>query len=162
MVHPPYSHNLMPSNIVFHLFCFADDVLVRMMDDRSAETSRTLHGHNGPVYRVAFSPDRMLLLSCSEDTTGIPFSCYRIYCFYFVQLLFKELYDKNTTVINMKVSRCGVGIHCALKLFRNMLFALFTSRILYIHSTFCTHHHKTSVQNISGDVSLLRSAVLRG
>ena len=47
----------------------ADDVLVRMMDDRSAETSRTLHGHNGPVYRVAFSPDRTLLLSCSEDTT---------------------------------------------------------------------------------------------
>lgn len=47
----------------------ADDVLVRMMDDRSAETSRILHGHNGPVYRVAFSPDRMLLLSCSEDTT---------------------------------------------------------------------------------------------
>jgi transcription initiation factor TFIID subunit 5 len=47
----------------------ADDVLVRMMDDRSAETSRTLHGHNGPVYRVAFSPDRTLLLTCSEDTT---------------------------------------------------------------------------------------------
>jgi WD40 repeat protein len=51
--------------------CFVDDVLVRMMDDRSAETSRILHGHNGPVYRVAFSPDRILLLSCSEDTTGI-------------------------------------------------------------------------------------------
>ena len=47
----------------------ADDVLVRMMDDRSAETCRMLHGHNGPVYRVAFSPDRTLLLSCSEDTT---------------------------------------------------------------------------------------------
>jgi transcription initiation factor TFIID subunit 5 len=53
------------------VLCFVDDVLVRMMDDRSAETSRTLHGHNGPVYRVAFSPDRTLLLSCSEDTTGI-------------------------------------------------------------------------------------------
>jgi hypothetical protein len=25
------------------------------------------------VYRVAFSPDRTLLLSCSEDTTGIPY-----------------------------------------------------------------------------------------
>lgn len=58
------------------MICFVDDVLVRMMDDRSAETSRTLHGHNGPVYRVAFSPDRTLLLSCSEDTTGIPYDKY--------------------------------------------------------------------------------------
>lgn len=47
----------------------ADDVLVRMMDDRTAESSRTLLGHNGPVYRCAFSPDRTMLLSCSEDTT---------------------------------------------------------------------------------------------
>ncbi|KAJ8867764.1 hypothetical protein PR048_031567 [Dryococelus australis] len=47
----------------------AVDVLVRMMDDRSAEVSRTLYGHSGPVYRVTFSPDRNLLLSCSEDAT---------------------------------------------------------------------------------------------
>ncbi|KAK0175489.1 hypothetical protein PV327_009236 [Microctonus hyperodae] len=47
----------------------ADDVLVRMMDDRTAETARTLHGHSGPVYSLTFSPDRNLLLSCSEDTT---------------------------------------------------------------------------------------------
>ncbi|XP_063236951.1 transcription initiation factor TFIID subunit 5 [Bacillus rossius redtenbacheri] len=47
----------------------AVDVLVRMMDDRTAEVSRTLYGHSGPVYRVAFSPDRSLLLSCSEDAT---------------------------------------------------------------------------------------------
>ncbi|CAH1118033.1 unnamed protein product [Phaedon cochleariae] len=47
----------------------AEDVLVRMMDDRSGETSRTLCGHGGPVYSVSFSPDRSLLLSCSEDTT---------------------------------------------------------------------------------------------
>ncbi|XP_067006198.2 transcription initiation factor TFIID subunit 5 [Anabrus simplex] len=47
----------------------ADDVWVRMMDDRSAEMCRTLTGHSGPVYSVAFSPDRTLLLSCSEDTT---------------------------------------------------------------------------------------------
>ncbi|CAH1966580.1 unnamed protein product [Acanthoscelides obtectus] len=47
----------------------ADDVLVRMMDERSGKTSRTLCGHSGPVYAVSFSPDRTLLLSCSEDTT---------------------------------------------------------------------------------------------
>ncbi|KAG5862261.1 hypothetical protein JTB14_016743 [Gonioctena quinquepunctata] len=47
----------------------AEDVLVRMMDERSGETSRTLCGHSGPVYSVSFSPDRTLLLSCSEDTT---------------------------------------------------------------------------------------------
>lgn len=47
----------------------AEDVLVRMMDERSGETSRTLCGHSGPVYSVSFSPDRTLLLSCSEDST---------------------------------------------------------------------------------------------
>ncbi|XP_034951063.1 transcription initiation factor TFIID subunit 5 isoform X2 [Chelonus insularis] len=47
----------------------ADDVLVRMMDDRTAETVKTLHGHSGPVYSLTFSPDRNLLLSCSEDAT---------------------------------------------------------------------------------------------
>lgn len=47
----------------------AEDVIVRMMDDRTAEPSRTLFGHAGPVYRCSFSPDKTLLLSCSEDTT---------------------------------------------------------------------------------------------
>lgn len=47
-----------------------DDVLVRMMDDRTAESSRTLYGHSGPIYSLSFSPDRNLLLSSSEDTTG--------------------------------------------------------------------------------------------
>ncbi|KAF7284164.1 hypothetical protein GWI33_022415 [Rhynchophorus ferrugineus] len=47
----------------------ADDVLVRMMDERSGESSRTLCGHGGPVYSVSFSPERTLLLSSSEDTT---------------------------------------------------------------------------------------------
>lgn len=46
-----------------------DDVLVRMMDDRTAESSRTFLGHNGPIYRTSFSNDRTMLLSCSEDTT---------------------------------------------------------------------------------------------
>ncbi|XP_076634901.1 TATA-box binding protein associated factor 5 isoform X3 [Colletes latitarsis] len=49
----------------------ADDVLVRMMDDRTAESSRPLYGHNGPVYSLSFSPDRNLLLSSSEDSTGM-------------------------------------------------------------------------------------------
>ena len=31
--------------------------------------SVTLHGHNGPIYGLSFSPDRSLLLSCSEDGT---------------------------------------------------------------------------------------------
>ncbi|XP_058809234.1 transcription initiation factor TFIID subunit 5-like [Phymastichus coffea] len=47
----------------------ADDVLVRMMDDKTAESVRTLHGHSGPVYCLSFSPDKNLLLSCSEDGT---------------------------------------------------------------------------------------------
>ncbi|KAK5645647.1 hypothetical protein RI129_004111 [Pyrocoelia pectoralis] len=47
----------------------AEDVLARMMDERSGETSRTLVGHGGTVYSVSFSPDRTLLLSCSEDST---------------------------------------------------------------------------------------------
>ncbi|XP_017784625.1 PREDICTED: transcription initiation factor TFIID subunit 5 [Nicrophorus vespilloides] len=47
----------------------AEDVLVRMMDERSGETSRSLFGHSGNVYSVSFAPDRTLLLSCSEDTT---------------------------------------------------------------------------------------------
>ncbi|EDS41798.1 transcription initiation factor TFIID subunit 5 [Culex quinquefasciatus] len=47
----------------------ADDVLIRMLDDRKAETSRVLHGHSGPVYRTAFAPDRTMMLSCSEDCT---------------------------------------------------------------------------------------------
>lgn len=40
-----------------------------MMDERSGETSRSLFGHNGTVYSVSFSPDRSLLLSCSEDAS---------------------------------------------------------------------------------------------
>jgi len=47
----------------------AEDVLVRMMDDKTGETMRTLHGHSGPVYATSFSPDRSLLLSSSEDAS---------------------------------------------------------------------------------------------
>lgn len=40
------------------------------MDEKTAESVRTLFGHSGPVYCLSFSPDRNLLLSCSEDGTG--------------------------------------------------------------------------------------------
>jgi len=52
------------------VFCIlSDDVLVRMMDDKSTST-KTLSGHSGAVYKLSFSPDRSLLLSCSEDGTS--------------------------------------------------------------------------------------------
>lgn len=47
----------------------ADDVLVRMMDDRSSESDRYLRGHSGAVYSLDFSPDKLMLLSSSEDTS---------------------------------------------------------------------------------------------
>ncbi|XP_064646268.1 transcription initiation factor TFIID subunit 5-like [Lineus longissimus] len=47
----------------------ADDVLERMMDDRSATESKLLVGHSGPVYTTNFSPDKNYLLSCSEDSS---------------------------------------------------------------------------------------------
>lgn len=47
----------------------AEDVLVRMMDDRTGESARIFYGHSGPVYRCAFAPEKNMLLSCSEDTT---------------------------------------------------------------------------------------------
>lgn len=47
-----------------------DDVLERMMDDRSATDSKLLTGHSGPVYAARFSRDRKYLVSCSEDGTG--------------------------------------------------------------------------------------------
>lgn len=56
--------------VIVVTLCFVDDVLVRMMEEKSGETCRTLYGHSGPVYHLSFSPDRTLLLSCSEDTTG--------------------------------------------------------------------------------------------
>jgi transcription initiation factor TFIID subunit 5 len=36
----------------------SDDVLVRMMDDRTGETLRALRGHSGPVYSMDFSVDK--------------------------------------------------------------------------------------------------------
>ncbi|KAJ0181834.1 hypothetical protein K1T71_002556 [Dendrolimus kikuchii] len=47
----------------------AGDVLVRMMEEKDRDTSRSLYGHSGPVYKVAFDPFKTLLLSCSEDSS---------------------------------------------------------------------------------------------
>ncbi|XP_062866560.1 transcription initiation factor TFIID subunit 5 isoform X2 [Trichomycterus rosablanca] len=47
----------------------SDDVLERIMDERTASESKILYGHSGPVYAVSFSPDRNYLLSSSEDGT---------------------------------------------------------------------------------------------
>ncbi|KAK3083461.1 hypothetical protein FSP39_023256 [Pinctada imbricata] len=47
----------------------ADDVLERMMDDRTASDSKLLLGHSGPVYAARFSRDRKYLISSSEDGT---------------------------------------------------------------------------------------------
>uniref|UniRef100_A0A671SNK7 Transcription initiation factor TFIID subunit 5 n=1 Tax=Sinocyclocheilus anshuiensis TaxID=1608454 RepID=A0A671SNK7_9TELE len=46
----------------------SDDVLERIMDEKTASESKILHGHSGPVYGVSFSPDRyqMCLLSISD------------------------------------------------------------------------------------------------
>lgn len=48
----------------------AEDVMVRMMDDRVKFDKKVLYGHQGPVYAINFSPDKTLMLSCSEDATS--------------------------------------------------------------------------------------------
>ena len=55
---------------LFTRFFLADDVLERMMDDRTATDFKLLTGHCGPVYAVSFSPDRTNLISASQDGTG--------------------------------------------------------------------------------------------
>ena len=60
----------------------ADDVLARMMDDRVKFDQKNLYGHQGPVYSVHFSPDKTLLISCSEDGTSKSFEqkcCLRFF-----------------------------------------------------------------------------------
>ncbi|XP_023931826.1 transcription initiation factor TFIID subunit 5-like, partial [Lingula anatina] len=46
-----------------------DDVLERMMDDRTASEYKTLCGHSGPVYSTSLSMDKNFLVSSSEDGT---------------------------------------------------------------------------------------------
>ena len=48
-----------------------DDVLERMMDNRTGLESRTLRGHSGPVYSTSYSPDKNYLTSASEDGTSM-------------------------------------------------------------------------------------------
>lgn len=62
---------------MLYIFVHVDDVLVRMMDDKSAVDCRNLLGHGGPVYSTTISNDRNYLLSCSEDATS---ECYSVYC----------------------------------------------------------------------------------
>ncbi|XP_043568836.1 transcription initiation factor TFIID subunit 5 [Chiloscyllium plagiosum] len=47
----------------------SDDVLERIMDEKTACEFKMLLGHGGPVYGTSFSPDRNYLLSSSEDGT---------------------------------------------------------------------------------------------
>lgn len=59
-----------PSNELEVIDKEADDVLVRMMDCEKTFDKKVLYGHSGPVYSVNFSPDKTLLISCSEDSTS--------------------------------------------------------------------------------------------
>ncbi|KAG7281981.1 hypothetical protein CRUP_003039 [Coryphaenoides rupestris] len=58
----------------------SDDVLERIMDEKTASESKILHGHSGPVYGISFSPDRNYLLSCSEDGTVRLWSLHTFTC----------------------------------------------------------------------------------
>ena len=59
-----------PSNQLDIIDKEAEDVFARMMDDTVTFDKKILHGHSGPVYSVNFSPDKTLLISCSEDSTS--------------------------------------------------------------------------------------------
>uniref|UniRef100_A0A183ETZ8 WD_REPEATS_REGION domain-containing protein n=1 Tax=Gongylonema pulchrum TaxID=637853 RepID=A0A183ETZ8_9BILA len=47
----------------------SEDAFEQVYDDEEASTSIVLHGHNGGVHSVSFSPDKRLLLSSSRDRT---------------------------------------------------------------------------------------------
>ncbi|CAL8141321.1 unnamed protein product [Orchesella dallaii] len=64
---PAKLRKLKPASDLAEIDREADDVLVRMMDDHSAEPNRCLRGHSGPVYSLDFAPDKAYLLSSSED-----------------------------------------------------------------------------------------------
>lgn len=49
------------------------------LDAESSTESLTLVGHSGPVYGVSYSPDKTLLLSASEDSSG--YIRYLMFCF---------------------------------------------------------------------------------
>ncbi|XP_071943039.1 transcription initiation factor TFIID subunit 5-like [Antedon mediterranea] len=54
----------------------AEDVLERIMDERTASEYKTMLGHSGPVYSTSFSPDKSFVLSSSEDGTVRLWSMY--------------------------------------------------------------------------------------
>lgn len=56
-------------SVSFYLL-FLDDVLERMMDDRSSSEVKSLVGHSGPVYATDISHDKKFLISSSEDGSG--------------------------------------------------------------------------------------------
>lgn len=68
-----------------------EDVLARMMDERSPETAKNLYGHSGPVYSLSFSPDRNLLLSSSEDTTSKVYIIKKFFYSYTYFILCKHI-----------------------------------------------------------------------
>ena len=51
-------------------FPSTDDVMERIFDDRTASDCKSLRGHKGAVYSASISPDRVYLLSASEDGTS--------------------------------------------------------------------------------------------
>ncbi|XP_061405194.1 LOW QUALITY PROTEIN: transcription initiation factor TFIID subunit 5 [Lethenteron reissneri] len=58
----------------------ADDVMERIMDDRTTSDSKLLLGHGGPVFSTSFSPERAWLLSSSEDGTVRVWSLHTFTC----------------------------------------------------------------------------------
>lgn len=66
------------------MFSFLGDVLVRMMEEKDRDTCRTLFGHGGPVYKVGFDPFKTMLLSCSEDSTGITIYAILYLIFFYI------------------------------------------------------------------------------
>lgn len=50
----------------------AHTVLADLQDPETASESKVLVGHSGAIFGLSFSPDQLLLLSCSEDRTSKP------------------------------------------------------------------------------------------
>ena len=55
----------------FHGILVSDDVDQQMYDEFGSSISKNLIGHRGAVYATTFSPDRRLILSCSQDSTSV-------------------------------------------------------------------------------------------
>ena len=70
------------------------------MDDKTANESKALLGHNGPVYATHFSRDRKYLLSCSEDATSMYDICLTSVCFFVVFFLCENLKCMDCSIKN--------------------------------------------------------------